>query len=429
MLRRSFFNEADNNVRNPIDPSVVLTIRWLAICGQLMALMFTYFILGFDLPLIPALVIVALSVLMNLWQNRQAKDDSGLVEQNLLALIFDILQLTALLFLTGGLLNPFSVLLLAPVVVSATMLRWRATLVLILTVAASVSGLALYNYPLPWDQDMVKLPSLYVAGLWMSLVLSTIFIGGYVWWVASAARNLSEALSEAQLAVAEEQQAVALGSLATAAAHKLGSPLNTITVISHELSREITEDDPIYEDVQLLRAEAERCRVILGSLEDYKSQGKPDFETELPINVLIEDLLHERFDADLVEVNVTHNAISMDEVPIATRRAEFIQAIEDILQNAHQFARSKIIVHIEWSSEDIHVSINDDGNGFEPSILSRAGQPWNSSRVGQSGHRGLGIFIARTLIQSIGGSVVFRNGKNGGGEVKVSLPRSSFVVR
>ena len=428
MLRRRFFNEADTNVRNPIDPSVVLTIRWLAICGQLMALMFTYFILGFDLPLIPALAIVALSVLMNLWQNRQGKDDSGLVEQNLLALIFDILQLTALLFLTGGLLNPFSVLLLAPVVVSATMLRRRATLVLILTVAASVSGLALYNHPLPWDQDMVKLPSLYVAGLWMSLVLSTIFIGGYVWWVASAARNLSEALSEAQLAVAEEQQAVALGSLATAAAHKLGSPLNTITVISHELSREITEDDPIYEDVQLLRAEAERCRVILGSLEDYKSQSKPDFETELPINVLIEDLLHERFDADLVEVNVTHDAVSMDEVPIATRRAEFIQAIEDILQNAHQFARSKIIVHIEWSLEDIHISINDDGNGFKPSILSRAGQPWNSSRVGQSGHRGLGIFIARTLIQSIGGSVVFRNGKNGGGEVRVSLPRSSFVV-
>ena len=428
MLRRRFLGEADNNVRNPIDPSVVLTIRWLAICGQLMALMFTYFILGFDLPLIPALAIVALSVLMNLWQNRQAKDDSGLVEQNLLALIFDILQLTALLFLTGGLLNPFSVLLLAPVVVSATMLRRRATLVLIMTVAASVSGLALYNHPLPWDQDMVKLPSLYVAGLWMSLVLSTIFIGGYVWWVASAARNLSEALSEAQLAVAEEQQAVALGSLATAAAHKLGSPLNTITVISHELSREITEDDPIYEDVQLLRAEAERCRVILGSLEDYKSQSKPDFETELPINVLIEDLLHERFDADLVEVNVTHDAVSMDEVPIATRRAEFIQAIEDILQNAHQFARSKIIVHIEWSSEDIHININDDGNGFKPSILNRAGQPWNSSRVGQSGHRGLGIFIARTLIQSIGGSVIFGNGKNGGGEVRVSLPRSSFVV-
>ncbi|MGB1863407.1 MAG: ActS/PrrB/RegB family redox-sensitive histidine kinase [Candidatus Puniceispirillum sp.] len=428
MLRRRFLGEADTNVRNPIDPSVVLTIRWLAICGQLMALMFTYFILGFDLPLIPALAIVALSVLMNLWQNRQAKDDSGLVEQNLLALIFDILQLTALLFLTGGLLNPFSVLLLAPVVVSATMLRRRATLVLIMTVAASVSGLALYNHPLPWDQDMVKLPSLYVAGLWMSLVLSTIFIGGYVWWVASAARNLSEALSEAQLAVAEEQQAVALGSLATAAAHKLGSPLNTITVISHELSREITEDDPIYEDVQLLRAEAERCRVILGSLEDYKSQSNPDFETELPINVLIEDLLHERFDADLIEVNVTHDAVSMDEVPVATRRAEFIQAIEDILQNAHQFARSKIIVHIEWSSEDIHISINDDGNGFKPSILSRAGQPWNSSRVGQSGHRGLGIFIARTLIQSIGGSVIFGNGKNGGGEVRVSLPRSSFVV-
>ena len=428
MLRRRFFNEADTNVRNPIDPSVVLTIRWLAICGQLMALMFTYFILGFDLPLIPALVIVALSVLMNLWQNRQAKDDSGLVEQNLLALIFDILQLAALLFLTGGLSNPFSVLLLAPVVVSATMLRRRATLVLILTVAASVSVLAVYNHPLPWNQDMVKLPSLYVAGLWMSLVLSTIFIGGYVWWVASAARNLSEALSEAQLAVAEEQQAVALGSLATAAAHKLGSPLNTITVISHELSREITEDDPIYEDVQLLRAEAERCRVILGSLEDYKSQSKPDFETELPINVLIEDLLHERFDADLVEVDVTHDAVSMDEVPVATRRAEFIQAIEDILQNAHQFARSKIIVHIEWTLEDIHISINDDGDGFKPSILSRAGQPWNSSRVGQSGHRGLGIFIAHTLIQSIGGSVVFANGKNGGGEVRVSLPRSSFVV-
>ena len=180
MLMQRLFSEPDTSIRNPIDPSVVLTIRWLAITGQLMALTFTYFVLGFDLPLIPALFIVGLSVLMNLWQNRQAKDDTGLVEQNLLALIFDILQLAALLFLTGGLLNPFSVLLLAPVVVSATMLRRRATLVLILTVAASVSVLALYNHPLPWNQDMVDLPGLYVAGLWMSLVLSTIFIGGYV---------------------------------------------------------------------------------------------------------------------------------------------------------------------------------------------------------------------------------------------------------
>ncbi|MBT6121775.1 MAG: ActS/PrrB/RegB family redox-sensitive histidine kinase [Candidatus Puniceispirillum sp.] len=428
MLMQRLFAGPDTSVRSPIDPRVVLTIRWLAITGQLMALIFTYFVLGFDLPLIPALFIIGLSVLMNLWQNRQAKDDSGLVEQNLLALIFDILQLAALLFLTGGLLNPFSVLLLAPVVVSATMLRRRATLVLILTVAASVSVLALYNHPLPWDQDKVDLPGLYVAGLWMSLVLSTIFIGGYVWWVASAARSLSEALSQAQLAVAEEQQAVALGSLATAAAHKLGSPLNTITVISHELSREITEDDPIYEDIQLLRAEAERCRVILGSLEDYKSQSNPDFEPELPINVLIEDLLHERFDAGHADVIVTHDADTMDEVPVATRRAEFIQAIEDILQNAHQFARSQIVVHIEWSSEDIHISINDDGNGFKPSILSRAGQPWNSSREGEDGHRGLGMFIAQTLIRSIGGSVVFGNGKNGGGEVRVSLPRSCFMV-
>ena len=186
MLMQRLFSEPDTSIRNPIDPSVVLTIRWLAITGQLMALTFTYFVLGFDLPLMPALFIVGLSVLMNLWQNRQAKDDTGLVEQNLLALIFDILQLAALLFLTGGLLNPFSVLLLAPVVVSATMLRRRATLVLILTVAASVSVLALYNHPLPWNQDMVDLPGLYVAGLWMSLVLSTIFIGGYVWWVVDA---------------------------------------------------------------------------------------------------------------------------------------------------------------------------------------------------------------------------------------------------
>ena len=418
-------NVDDAGPRRLTDVRVLFTIRWVAIFGQSSALLFTHFFLGIDLPLIAALFVISMSVLVNLWQIKQSPRGQVPYPQYMVVLGFDILQLAALLYLTGGLLNPFSVMIVAPVVVSAAVLRQKATLMLVGLVAASVSFLVFFNHPLNWGQ-VVKLPPFYLGGIWMALILSSCFFGVYIWWVAASARQLSAALTDAKLALVEEQQVRALGSLATAAAHKLGSPLNTITVISHELAGDISPDDPIYDDIQLLRTEIERCRVILGELDVVQGRRPIDEEPPLPVTQLVDEVLYQRLSLNDARFLITHGGASDDDVPNVSRQTELLHAVENILQNAAQFSKHDVSIHIEWTADDIHISINDDGDGFARPVLIRAGQPWNTSRAGQDGHRGLGLFIARSLVDSIGGSIQFSNLKAGGAKVDIKVPRAAL---
>ena len=313
-----------------VDSRLILNIRWLALSGQLLALLFTFLVLEIQIPIGPALFVIGLSVAMNVWQTRRTIIMRAARDQSFLALVFDVGQLTALLYFCGGLLNPFSVLLLSPVVVSATILRRRETLGLIALVAGCVTFLSLFNMPLPLDDIDGTEANLYLVGLWMAMVLSASFIGIYAWWVASRARRLDEALSEARLVLAKEQQAVALGTLATAAAHRLGSPLNTITLIAHELSGVIHQDDPIYEDVKLLRAEVERCRVILGELDDYQSAESLDLQTPVPLSTLVDEILSERLEDSETEFIVSLDERSAMPMPLVRRGPELMHALEDI---------------------------------------------------------------------------------------------------
>lgn len=416
--------DSDRALVGTIDARILFTIRWVAVVGQTAALLFTELVLGLPLPLIPALFVVSLSVLLNLWLIRQAQRHQPSDQYNLMVLGFDVLQLAALLYLTGGLLNPFSVMILAPVVVSAAVLRRQSTLVLIGLVAASVSFLLLFNLPLDWQADFA-VPADYRAGVWLALVLTSCFLGGYVWWVASSARHLSGALADANLALVEEQQTRALGTLATAAAHKLGSPLNTITVIGHELARDISPDDPIYDDIQLLRAEIERCRVILGELDVVQGRRAIAEEPPLPIDRLVDEVIFQRLKQDETRFSITHMD-SGGALPLVVPRPELLHALENLLQNAMQFSRSAVDVHIEWTGDHIHISITDDGPGFTASVLARAGQPWNSARAGEGGHRGLGLFIAKSLIHSMGGVVKFGNSQQAGATIVITVPRAAL---
>ncbi len=420
-----FVSDANPHAPSSIEARVLFTIRWVAIIGQSAALLFTYLVLGIGLPLIPALFVISLSALLNLWQMHQATNRLPSDGYNSIALGFDVIQLAALLYLTGGLLNPFSLMILAPVVVSAAVLKRKSTLILIGLVAASVSFLLFFSLPLDWTESL-ELPPYYRAGVWLAIVLTSCFLGGYVWWVASSARRLSATLSEAKLVLVEEQQVRALGSLATAAAHKLGSPLNTITVIGHELARDISPDDPIYDDIQLLRAEIERCRIILGELDVVQGRRAIAEEPPVPVDRLIDEVIYHRLRRDDTSFSITHSDSGTGWLPVISRRPELLHSLENLLQNAKQFSRSKVGVHIEWDDNYIHMSISDDGPGFTSSILARAGQPWNSSRAGQSGHRGLGLFIARTLIDSMGGAVSFANGTAGGALVSLKIPLSAL---
>ena len=410
------------------DARLILNIRWLALTGQLFALLFTFLVLEIQIPIGPSLFVIGLSVAMNVWQTRLTMILKKTRNQSFPALIFDVAQLSALLYFTGGLLNPFAVLLLSPVVVSATLLRRRETLKLIGLVASCVTFLMFFNHPLPVDALRDANPDLYLIGLWMALILSATFIGIYTWWIASRARRLDEALSEARLALAAEQQAAALGTLATAAAHRLGSPLNTITVIAHELAQDVAKDDPLYDDVMLLRAEIERCRVILGELDDYQSAESLDLETPLPLSSLIEEILESRLeDTASASFNIVFDERSAVPMPLVRRGPELMHALEDLLSNARDFAKTQVTVMIRCTVDEVTVTISDDGPGFPSGVLARVGAPWNTSRRGEGAHRGLGIFIASTLIETLGGSILYGNAISGGGEVKVHIPLGSVA--
>lgn len=410
-------------LRGPIDPQAIFVIRWVAVAGQLAALLSTHSILKIDLPILPAMAVIGSSAVVNFWHILAAQRRRLYQQANFLELGFDVIQIAALLYLTGGLLNPFSILILAPVVVSAAVLRRKSTLLLIGLVAVSVSVLALSYHPLDWGQP-VDFPPLYLAGLWLALIISSCFIGGYTWWVASSARRLSGILADAKLALIEEQQSRALGALATSAAHKLGSPLNTITVVAHELSRDIKSDDPVFEDIMLLRAEIERCRIILNEIDSHTSLQSLEAESQEPITALIEEIIYSRLSSNQTNFKFIYDRSKT--IPVVWRRLELVHALENLLQNAVDFSAHDVRVNIEWTAIDLHINIIDDGPGFTRVTLARAGQPWNSTRAGKKGHRGLGLFIARSLLESIGGSISFANDSLGGGKVGIMLPRESI---
>ncbi len=420
-------NRQQGRAYSPIDARLILNIRWLAIFGQLAALLYTYFIVKLEIPIGPALFVIGLSVAMNVWQTRRTNVTRRKDDQNFAALSFDVMQLALLLYFTGGLLNPFCILFLAPVFVSAAILRRREAAILVGLVLVCVSLLAVYNFPLPWGDEPILQQRLYLAGLWLSLLLSAVFIGVYAWWVASGARRLSEELSEARLNFAGEQQAVALGALATSAAHKLGTPLNTITVITHELERELHKDDPIFEDVQLLRSEAERCRIILRELDEYRLVESPDADAEISVATLLREIIDERIEKSEIAFFIQIHPQDTDHIPKIRRRPEIVQALDDVFRNAETFASSRVTISARNSQQNLQIVVTDDGDGFPDDILERAGQPWNSTRKGDDGHRGLGIFIAQTLIEAVGGSILFGNGYAGGGEVRMILPLSAIV--
>ena len=414
---------ADPLLRGPIDPQAIFVIRWVAVAGQLAALLFTHSILKFELPLLPAMAVIGSSAIVNFFHIHAAQRRRFYQQANFLELGFDVIQIAALLYLTGGLLNPFSILILAPVVVSAAVLRRKSTLLLVGLVAVSVSLLALSYHPLDWGQPL-DFPKLYLAGLWLALIISSCFIGGYTWWVASSARRLSGTLADAKLALIEEQQSRALGALATSAAHKLGSPLNTITVVAHELSHDIKPDDPIYEDITLLCTEIERCRVILSEIDSHMSLKSLETESPESITALIEEIIYSRLSPNQTNFKLVYDRAKS--IPAVWPRPELVLALENLLQNAHEFSAHDVIVNIEWTAIDLHITVVDDGPGFTRATLARAGQPWNSTRAGHQGHRGLGLFIARSLLESIGGSISFSNDHLGGGKVGVMLPRESI---
>lgn len=420
--------------RGRIRLRTIVFIRWIAVAGQLSTLLFVHFGMGYPLPLLGSLVTVAaLAAVTAGAQVRRSASHRLTDRESALYFAFDMVQLSVLLFLTGGLNNPFAILILAPVTVSATTLSYRSTLGLAALAITCINVLALYHLPLPWSEEGYALAPNFVWGFTISLGLAVIFITSYVYRVAQETRRLSDALAAAQAALDREQSLSSLGALAAAAAHELGSPLGTISLVSRELQRELEADDPIRADIDLLVSQSARCREILAELSRRPEEQHPDHFNAMPAPLLIE-LAAESHRRPEVVLRIEEQADPADPVtPLLPRRPELIHGLGNLLQNAIEFAREEVKVTIAWNAAEIGITISDDGKGFPKELLDRLGDPYLSSGTDlkktterKGDHMGLGIFIAQQLIERSGGAVSFGNNSYGGAEVIATWPRSAF---
>jgi two-component system sensor histidine kinase RegB len=348
-----------------------------------------------------------------------------------LFLAYDILQLGALLFLTGGVENPFAILMLAPVTVAATVLSQPSVIALSALTIVGIGLLTVFHLPLPWHGPPLVFPPPYALGVSIALILSTAFLAGYIWSVAEEARRMRDAFAATQLALAREQQISAVGALAAAAAHELGSPLATIAVIARELARDLPPDSPYSEDAALLLSQSERCRNILADLSRHRdSEGGTPF-TRLPISALVE-AAGEPYHADGIRVifstasNRSGTERQGDE-PLVARSPEILHGLGNLIQNAVQFARHEVSITTSWSRDEVAVEIADDGPGFPLGVLARIGEPYISGRESETQHMGLGIFIARSLLERTGARVAIDNLPEGGAQVAVAWQRARLA--
>lgn len=411
----------------------LIMIRWVAVAGQLVTLMTLGYLLGFELPMAHALAAVAASVLLNIYAAQRLAHQPFLHNRDAwLYLAYDMLQLTLLLFLTGGLENPFAVLMLAPLLVAASTLSLPAVVGLTGLTIACFTGLSLHALPLPWPGDEgVMLPPLYRLGIWSALVLSAAFIGTYLFQVAERLRSLSDALTASEAALARAQRISAVGALAAAAAHELGSPLGTIAVVAKELARDIPADSPQAEDLQLLQSQVARCRDILAELARHPDEAAGDTFAPLPMAALVETIAAPYRKPGIALVIETENEPE-EGAPGVRDIPEVIHGLGNILQNAMQFARTTVRVTIDWTPPGVQITVADDGPGFPPGLLSRLGEPYVSGRTSTArqtgGNMGLGVFIAQTLLEKSGAVVSYGNGRQGGAKVAARWKKPNFVL-
>jgi two-component system sensor histidine kinase RegB len=398
----------------------VTVMRWIAVGGQLFTILFVHFSLDIHLPLAALLPAVALTAAINLVLTLTLAGPTRLSERSAAILFgYDIVQLCYLLALTGGLQNPFAILLLLPVALAAGTLGLGATLGLTALTLAGTCALALFPGDLPWRGGGMQLPDLFVLASWTALSTAVILISIFAWNSAEESRRYGEALAATQLALAREQQLSALGGQAAAAAHLLGSPLGTINVIAKELVRELPPDSPLLEEAEELLGQAKRCREILQTLGRRPSTDEHRRFTEAPVSTLLEGIAAD-FSRPGIAVEVEVEPADDTPEPSLELAPEMRHALANLIDNAIQFAESEVLIGVRPSRVGVEVVIEDDGPGFAPEVLDWLGEPYISSRSGKGG-LGLGVFIANTLLARAGASLHFEN-RAKGARVRITWP-------
>lgn len=420
-----------------------IRLRWFAVAGQILAVSLVQFGLGFPLPIGTCLGAIALSTWVNIFLRLAYPTPYRLSTRLAAALLaYDAIQLSVLLFLTGGIDNPFIFLLVAPVTVSAATLPLVPTVGLGALAGSACLVLIKWHLPLPWHAGAeFDLPQMYRWGVAISVLATMMFLALYAFRLAKESRQMSAALAATESILAREQRLHALDGLAAAAAHELGTPLATITVVAKELGRSVPPGSAMAEDFALLQSQAVRCREILQKLT--RSPGEKDpLHEQLTVMQLIEEAAQPylKLKSRVVIQRPEGAELSADagSEPLGERRPGVIYGVGNLIENAIDFAHSEVRVAGRWSGREVIITVVDDGPGFAPEVMDTLGDPFVTTRstrsraakeAGASAGLGLGFFIAKTLLERSGARLSLDNRPRpqSGAIVTITWSRAAFV--
>lgn len=412
----------DQERSNWVRLQTLVRLRWYAITGQTVAVIAALYVYNLHLQTGIIAMIVGSSVLANIVFAFLYPQSRRLSEREaFFVLAFDVLQLALLLAVTGGLNNPFAMLLLAPVTIAATVLHRGSTMVLGAVAIVLITVLSQFAVPLlTQDNAPLELPGLFKFGFWIALIIGVVFLASYARQVTEEKQAMSEALVATQLALSRAQKLTDLGGVVAATAHELGTPLATIKLVSTELAEDLADRPDVQEDIALIRQEADRCRDILQSMG---RAGKDDLHLRsAPLEAVVREAAEPHLErGKLVLFDIAPDDEGPLAQPVVARRPETIHGLRSLIQNAVDFADERVEIDVSWSATHMMVRISDDGGGFPSSVLGRIGDPFISQRrAGADARRpeyrgmGLGLFIAKTLLERTGAVLQFANARQAG---------------
>lgn len=405
----------------------LIMARWYAIFGQAITILVAFYGLGFVFPIVPAMAFVILSGVVNNYAYVKDHHRTMPPSRAFFYLTFDVLQLTSLLYLTGGISNPFSVLLLAPVLVGASILSRHYMIILLSIGLLSAIIISFFSIPLVWPSQFDDNPEIHSLAESIGIAVTIIFTGFYAWRIAEESRSILTASHAAKTALLKQRQLQALGAQAAAAVHELGSPLGTITIVAKELSLELGDNHPQIDDVHLLIDQTKRCQSILRDFGATLRHDPSYLSTPTDIATILKNITSE-FLKERPEIRFLLDVPSdLSDIKI-NQSAEIIHGIGVFVQNAIQFAKSQIRISASLSkNQSLTLKIEDDGVGFAPHILSKLGEPYTSTRTDSEKNMGLGIFIAQTLLEETGANISYNNLPQGGAQVIIGWKKESLL--
>jgi|TARA_B110000027_G_C16093395_1_gene289572 two-component system, sensor histidine kinase RegB len=399
-----------------LDKKTLVILRWIAIIGQLIAINFVYYYLKLELPIIAVHTVVLVGLITNLILQFKIKENQLKDLYSGFFLIYDLFQLTFLLYLTGGITNPFSFLMIVPSIFSSTFLSMGTTIILGTLTIILLFFLKNFHEVLPGlDVYRFSFPEYYLEGILISIIIGLIFLSYFGIRFSGETKKRSEALEKLQQVMAREYQLDSLGGLAAAAAHSLGTPLATISVVAKELKKEIGDKSKHAKDLELLVSQSKRCSDILRRI------SRKEIEDDQFINIVkVEDLLEEIIISFKETTDVKIDLISdEDKNKINIKRApELVYGLRNFIGNAVKFSKSRVEITLRSDEKAIEIKINDDGPGIPEDIITKVGEPYIKSRskeLNSNSGLGLGTFLGKTLLEKKNARLLFRSNEGLGG--------------